>query len=78
MACLKIAPALAAGNTLILKPAENTPLSALKLAELVLEAGFPDGVINILPGYGHTAGDALVKHRGVDRIAFTGSVEVGR
>lgn len=78
MSIFKVAPALAAGNTIILKPAENTPLTALKFAELVMEAGVPEGVVNILPGYGSIAGDALVKHRGVDKIAFTGSAEVGR
>lgn len=71
MVAWKWGPALAAGCTLILKPAEQTPLSALRLGELALEAGFPDGVINILPGFGET-GAALVKHPGVDKIAFTG------
>jgi phenylacetaldehyde dehydrogenase len=61
MACFKLAPALAAGNTLILKPAEQTPLTALRLGELALEAGIPEGVVNILTGYGDT-GDALIKH----------------
>jgi phenylacetaldehyde dehydrogenase len=61
MACFKLAPALAAGNTLILKPAEQTPLTALRLGELALEAGIPEGVVNILTGFGD-AGDALVKH----------------
>ncbi len=78
MVAWKWGPALAAGCTVVLKPAEQTPLSALRLGELALEAGFPPGVINIVPGYGETAGDALVKHRGVDKIAFTGSTEVGR
>jgi aldehyde dehydrogenase (NAD+) len=72
MIAWKWGPALAAGCTVVLKPAEQTPLSALRLGELALEAGFPDGVINIVPGYGETAGDALVKHKGVDKIAFTG------
>src|SRR5437016_2507771 len=76
MACFKIAPALAAGNTLILKPAEQTPLTALRLGELALEAGIPEGVVNILTGFGDT-GDALIKHRQVDKIAFTGSTKVG-
>ena len=78
MAAWKMAPALATGCTIILKPAEQTPLSALFLAELVAEAGFPKGVINIVPGYGETAGDALVKHPNVNKIAFTGSTNVGK
>jgi aldehyde dehydrogenase (NAD+) len=78
MVAWKWGPALAAGCTVVLKPAEQTPLTALRLGELAMEAGFPIGVINIVPGYGETAGDALVKHRGVDKIAFTGSTEVGR
>jgi acyl-CoA reductase-like NAD-dependent aldehyde dehydrogenase len=77
MASWKIAPALAAGCTTILKPAEQTPLSALRLAELALEVGFPPGVLNVLTGDGST-GAALVDHPGVDKIAFTGSTEVGR
>jgi len=72
MVAWKWAPALAAGCTIVLKPAEQTPLTALKMGELAMEAGFPDGVINIVNGLGETAGDALVKHRGVDKIAFTG------
>ncbi len=72
MTAWKWAPALAAGNTVVLKPAEQTPLSALRLGELTLEAGFPPGVINIVPGYGETAGSPLVKHPLVDKIAFTG------
>lgn len=75
---LKIAPALATGCTLVLKPAELTPLTAMRLAELCQEAGVPDGVINIVNGYGETAGAALAAHPGVDKIAFTGSTEVGR
>ncbi len=78
MATLKISPALAAGCTLILKPAEQTSLTALRLADLVVQAGFPPGVINIITGNGHTAGDRLVKHPGVDKVAFTGSTEVGK
>lgn len=78
MACLKIAPALAAGCTLVLKPAEQTPLTALRLADLVAEAGFPAGVVNIVTGYGHTAGDRMVKHPDVDKVAFTGSTEIGK
>jgi aldehyde dehydrogenase (NAD+) len=72
MVAWKWGPALAAGCTVILKPAEQTPLSALRLGELALEAGFPPGVINIVPGYGETAGASLVAHRGVDKLAFTG------
>ena len=78
MAAWKIAPALATGCTVVLKPAEQTPLSALYLAKLAAEAGFPKGVINIIPGFGETAGDALVKHKDVNKIAFTGSTSVGR
>src|SRR5580700_4487673 len=78
MACWKLAPALAAGCTVVLKAAEQTPLSALRLAELVLEAGFPPGVVNILAGYGETAGAALASHDLVDKVAFTGSTEVGK
>jgi aldehyde dehydrogenase (NAD+) len=78
MAAWKLAPALACGNTCVLKPAEQTPLSALRLAELVREAGFPDGVVNVLPGFGPTAGAAIVRHPDVDKIAFTGSTEIGR
>jgi phenylacetaldehyde dehydrogenase len=78
MATLKLAPALASGCTVILKPAEQTPLTALRLGELIQEAGFPDGVINIVTGYGETAGAALAAHPNVDKIAFTGSTEVGK
>jgi phenylacetaldehyde dehydrogenase len=78
MAILKIAPALAAGCTLVLKPAEETPLSALRLGDLILQAGFPPGVVNIVTGLGETAGAALARHPDVDKIAFTGSTEVGR
>src|SRR6266852_6166959 len=74
----KLAPALASGCTVVLKPAEQTPLSALRLGELIMEAGFPDGVVNIVPGYGETAGAALAAHPDVDKIAFTGSTEVGK
>jgi aldehyde dehydrogenase (NAD+) len=77
MLAMKIAPALAAGNTVVLKPAEQTPLSALRVGELILEAGFPPGVVNILPGFGPTAGAALARHMDVDKVAFTGSTEVG-
>jgi phenylacetaldehyde dehydrogenase len=78
MATLKISPAIAAGCTLVLKPAEQTSLTALRLADLVVEAGFPPGVINIVTGNGHTAGDCLVRHPDVDKVAFTGSTEVGK
>jgi phenylacetaldehyde dehydrogenase len=78
MAAWKLAPALASGCTIVLKPAEQTPLSALRLGELIGEAGFPEGVVNIVPGYGETAGAALAAHPNVDKIAFTGSTEVGR
>lgn len=74
----KIAPALAAGCTVVLKPAEQTPLTALAVAALVKEAGFPPGVVNVVPGYGATVGGALTHHPDVDKIAFTGSTEVGR
>ncbi len=78
MAAWKVAPALACGNTVVLKPAEQTPLSALRFGELAAEAGFPPGVLNVVPGFGESAGGALVRHPGVDAIAFTGSTEVGR
>jgi phenylacetaldehyde dehydrogenase len=78
MAAWKLAPALATGCTMILKPAEQTPLSALRLGELLQEAGIPDGVVNIVPGYGETAGAALAAHPDVDKVAFTGSTEVGK
>jgi aldehyde dehydrogenase (NAD+) len=74
----KWGPALASGCTVVLKPAEQTPLSALRVGELAMEAGFPDGVINIVPGYGETAGAALSEHNDVDKVAFTGSTEVGK
>ena len=73
----KIAPALAAGCTMVVKPAEQTSLSTLRLGELVKEAGIPDGVINILAGYGEDAGKNLSQHPGVDKVSFTGSTEVG-
>ena len=78
MAAWKLGPALAAGCTVVLKPAEQTPLSALRLGELIEEAGFPAGVVNIVTGLGETAGAALAAHPDVDKIAFTGSTEVGR
>ena len=78
MAMWKLGAALATGCTVVLKPAEQTPLSALYLAELIEEAGFPEGVVNIVPGFGETAGQPLVDHPLVDKIAFTGSTEVGK
>ena len=78
MAAWKLGPALATGCCVVLKPAEQTPLTALRLGELIQEAGFPDGVVNIVPGYGETAGAALSAHPDVDKIAFTGSTEVGK
>jgi len=78
MLAWKWGPALAAGCTVILKPAEQTPLTALRIGELAVQAGFPAGVINIVPGYGPTAGQALARHMDVDKVAFTGSTEIGR
>jgi phenylacetaldehyde dehydrogenase len=78
MASWKLGPALAAGCCVVLKPAEQTPLTALLLGELIQEAGIPDGVVNIVPGYGETAGAALAAHPNVDKVAFTGSTEVGK
>ena len=78
MCAWKLAPALACGNTAILKPAEETPLSALRLADILAEAGFPDGVVNILTGPGQPTGEAITSHPGIDKVAFTGSTEVGR
>jgi aldehyde dehydrogenase (NAD+) len=77
MQAWKLAPALATGNTVVMKPAEQTPLSALRIGELIVEAGFPEGVVNMLPGYGPTAGAAIAEHMDVDKVAFTGSTEVG-
>jgi phenylacetaldehyde dehydrogenase len=78
MAAWKLAPALAAGCTIVLKPAEQTPLSALRFGELIAEAGIPAGVVNIITGFGETAGAALAEHPDVDKVAFTGSTEVGK
>ena len=78
MAAWKLGPALATGNTVILKPAEQTPLTALRLAGLMAEAGLPDGVVNVVTGFGETAGAALAAHGDVDKVAFTGSTEVGK
>ena len=78
MASWKLGPALATGNSVVLKPAEQSPLSVLRLAELATEAGIPDGVLQVVPGFGETAGQALGRHPDVDMIAFTGSTEVGK
>ena len=78
MAAWKLGPALATGNCVVLKPAEQTPLTALRLAELIAEAGVPDGVVNVVSGFGETAGAALAAHDDVDKVAFTGSTEVGK
>jgi gamma-glutamyl-gamma-aminobutyraldehyde dehydrogenase len=78
LAVWKVAPALAAGNSVVLKPSERAPLSSIRLAELATEAGLPDGVLNVVPGLGPTAGEALGRHHDVDAIAFTGSGETGR
>ncbi len=78
MQAWKLGPALAAGNCVVLKPAEQTPLSALRVGELLLEAGLPPGVVNIVPGFGETAGAALAEHMDVDKIAFTGGTETGK
>ena len=78
MAAWKLGPALAAGNSVVLKPSEKSPLTALRLAELALAAGLPPGVFNVVPGYGHEAGEALALHPEVDAIGFTGSTRVGR
>jgi aldehyde dehydrogenase (NAD+) len=77
MQAWKLAPALATGNTVVMKTAEQTPLSALRVGELIIEAGFPPGVVNILSGYGPTAGAAISHHMDIDKVAFTGSTEVG-
>jgi len=78
MAAQKIAPALACGNTVILKPAEQTPLTALRLGELIQEAGIPDGVVNIVTGFGPGAGSSITEHSDIDKVSFTGSTEVGK
>jgi len=78
MQAWKLAPALATGNTVVMKPAEQTPLTALHIGRLIVEAGFPEGVVNLLPGLGPTAGAAIARHMDVDKVAFTGSAEVGR
>merc|ERR1712121_65337 len=78
MQAWKLGPALATGNTVVMKPAEQTPLTALYVAGLLVEAGFPPGVVNIVPGYGPTAGAAISQHPDVDKVAFTGSTEIGK
>lgn len=78
MAVWKVAPALATGNSVVLKPAEQSPMTAIRLGELALEAGLPPGVLNVVPGFGETAGQALGRHMDVDMLAFTGSTEVGK
>ena len=77
MQAWKLGPALATGNTIVMKPAEQTPLTALAVADLTRKVGFPDGVINLIPGYGPTAGKAIATHMDVDKVAFTGSTEIG-
>lgn len=76
--CWKIGPALACGNTIVFKPSEFTPLTALRMASLINEAGFPPGVVNILVGYGPTVGDAMSAHMSIEKLSFTGSTLVGR
>lgn len=78
MAAWKVGPALTSGCTMVLKPAEETPLTALRFAELALEAGYPAGVLNVVTGHGHTAGAALASHKGIEKVAFTGSTEIGK
>ncbi|XP_051991069.1 retinal dehydrogenase 2-like [Xyrauchen texanus] len=78
MTAWKLGPALCCGNTVVMKPAEQTPLTCLYIGSLIKEAGFPPGVVNILPGYGPTAGAAIASHMGIDKVAFTGSTEVGK
>jgi 4-guanidinobutyraldehyde dehydrogenase/NAD-dependent aldehyde dehydrogenase len=78
MACWKLGPALATGNSVVLKPSEKSPLTALRVAEIAMEAGIPEGVLNVVPGFGQTAGEALAMHMDVDCIAFTGSTRTGK
>jgi 4-guanidinobutyraldehyde dehydrogenase/NAD-dependent aldehyde dehydrogenase len=78
MACWKLGPALATGNSVVLKPSEKSPLTAIRVAQLAVEAGLPPGVLNVVPGFGHTAGEALALHMDVDCVAFTGSTRIGK
>jgi len=78
MLCWKIGPALATGNTIVMKPSELTPLTALMAADMIKEAGFPPGVFNLVVGYGNTVGQAISEHQGIQKVAFTGSTLVGR
>ncbi len=78
MFCEKLGPALATGNTIVIKPSEYTPLSALYCASLIREAGFPAGVVNVVPGFGEVAGKALALHMDVQKISFTGSIRIGK
>ncbi|MEG1041907.1 MAG: aldehyde dehydrogenase family protein, partial [Pseudomonas sp.] len=78
MACWKLGPALATGNSVILKPSEKSPLTAIRIAQLALDAGLPAGVLNVLPGYGHTVGKALALHMDVDTLVFTGSTRIAK
>lgn len=78
MACWKLGPALAAGNSVVLKPAEQSPLTAIRIAELAVEAGLPEGVFNVVPGFGETAGKAIGMHPDIDAVTFTGSTQVGK
>src|SRR3546814_4885950 len=78
MAAWKMGPALVTGNSMVVKPAEQSPLTMIRVAELAVEAGLPEGVLNVVPGFGETAGQALGRHMDVDAIAFTGSGEVGK
>ena len=74
----KLGPAIATGNVVVIKPAEQTPLTALYIASLIKEVGFPPGVVNVIPGYGPTAGAAISEHPHIDKVAFTGSTEIGK
>lgn len=78
MACWKLGPALATGNSVVLKPSEKSPLTAIRIAQLAIDAGIPAGVLNVLPGYGHTVGKALALHMDVDTLVFTGSTRVAK
>lgn len=78
MACWKLGPALATGNSIVLKPSEKSPLTAIRIAQLAIEAGIPAGVLNVLPGYGHTVGKALALHMDVDTLVFTGSTKIAK